>query len=219
MSLVGDIAGAFGAEKAEDAQFAASQAALAEQMRARKAAIGQYQPYADFGAGGMGTLSRLYGLDGQPADMSAFTASPGYQYRLQQGQDAIESGAAARGGLYSGATAKALSNYGQQSASQEFDNYVNRLFGVTGVGQQAATGIANAELGVANNIGNIQNNIGQNQANAIGQQFDAWGSIADQGIAAAMGGMNGGAGAGMTAPAGSAGGFNYGKAASMFFGG
>lgn len=212
MSVVGDIAGAFGAEKGEDAQFAASQAALAEQKRARKAAIGEYRPYADFGAGGMGLLSRLYGLDGQPADISAFTASPGYQYRLQQGQDAIESGAAARGGLYSGATAKALSDYGQQSASQEFDNYVNRLFGVTSVGQQASTGIANAELGQAANIGNIHQNIGMNQANNIYSQANAYGSMADSLFGAGQEGAKGKDGEG-------GGGFDLGKAAMMFFGG
>lgn len=227
MSLVGDIAGAFGAEKAEDKQFAASQAAMAAQREATQKATAQYQPYADFGAGGMGLLSRLYGLNGQPTDMSAFTASPGYQFRLQQGQDTIESGAAARGGLYSGATAKALSDYGQQSASQEFDNYVNRLFGVTGVGQDASTGIANAQLGLGRSLASEHQNIGNNQANAIGDQWKAWGSMGDQGVAALMGGFGGvpgaagGAGAGAAGAAGGAGagGFNLSKAAMMLFGG
>lgn len=225
MSVVTDIAGAVGAEQAEDKQFAASQAALLEQQRARAAAIGQYQPYADFGAGGMGILSQLYGLNGQPADMSAFQASPGYQFRMQQGQGAIEGGAAARGGLYSGATAKALNDYSQNTASQEFDNYVNRLFGMTNIGQNAASGIANAELGQASNIGNIYGQIGQNQADAIKSQYNAWGSLGDQAAAAAIGGFTGGAAAGGGAAgtvgegaAAGGGGFDLGKAAMMFFG-
>lgn len=218
MSILGDIGAAIGAEKSEDAQFAASQQQMLAQQQAAKKATAEYRPYADFGAGGMDILSRLYGLNGQPADMSAFTASPGYQYRMQQGQDAIESGAAARGGLYSGATAKALSDFGQQSASQEFDNYVNRLFGVTGVGQNAATGIANAQIGKGNALSSIYGNIGQNQANAIGDQWEAWGSIGDQGVAALMGGFGGMPG-GAAGGAGAAGGFDMGKAASMFFGG
>lgn len=221
MSFLGDVAGAFGAEKAEDKQFAASQRAMAAQRQATQKATEQYQPYADFGAGGMGLLSRLYGLNGQPADMSAFTASPGYQFRLQQGQDTIESGAAARGGLYSGATAKALSDYGQQSASQEFDNYVNRLFGMTNTGQAAAGGIANAQLGLGKSLASEHQNIGTNQANAIGDQWKAWGSMGDQAAAALMGGFGGAPGAaGGAAGAGAgAGGFDLSKAAMMLFGG
>lgn len=48
------------------------------------------------------------------------TDDPGYAFRLKSGQEAIESGAAARGGLTSGATLKALGRYGQDLGSQEY---------------------------------------------------------------------------------------------------
>ena len=65
--------------------------------------------------------------------MADFNADPGYAFRMQEGQRALESSAAARGGLLSGGTGKALSDYGQQAGSQEygaaydrFNNFENR---------------------------------------------------------------------------------------------
>ena len=82
-------------------------------------------------------------------------SDPSYQFRLQQGQNAIQSSAAAQGGLLSGATLKALQNYGQESASQEYGNAYNRfnadqtnrynrLSNLVGVGQNAAAQLGNA---------------------------------------------------------------------------
>lgn len=214
MSLLGDIGGLIGSEKAEDAQFAAMQQAALAQEEAFRQAKKQYKPYAQFGQAGMGTLSRLYGFDDGTADMSAFMASPDYQFRLQQGNNAIQGAAAARGGLFSGATGKALTDYNQNTAAQEFDNYVNRLFGVTGIGQQAATGIANAALGKGNKMAGIYQNMGDNQANAIMSQANALGGIGDAVGAGVLGGLYGipgvtgaagGAGAKAAIPAGTQG--------------
>lgn len=221
MSLFGDIAGAIGAENAEDAQFAASQQALAAQMKRYKEAQENLSPYMQSGEGANSIISRLFGLDGQPADMSAFEASPGYQFRLQQGLDALQNSAAARGGLFSGATGKAINDYAGQSASQEFDNYVNRLFGFSQQGNNTATNLANLGMGQAANMGQIYQNIGNNQASAIQNQWNSWGGLADQGAAAAVGGFTGGAGGAMGAsnmPGAEAGGFNWQQAGRIFLG-
>jgi hypothetical protein len=53
-------------------------------------------------------------------------ADPGYGFRLSEGLKALERSAAARGGLLSGGTGKALTRYGQDMASQEFGNAFNR---------------------------------------------------------------------------------------------
>lgn len=53
---------------------------------------------------------------------------PGYQFRLQQGQDAIQRSAAARGGLLTGGTAKDLSDWTGNAASAEYGNVYNRAF-------------------------------------------------------------------------------------------
>lgn len=92
-------------------------------------------------------------------------SDPSYQFRLQQGQDAIQSGAAAQGGLLSGATLKALQNYGQESASQEYGNAYNRfnadqtnrynrLSNLVGIGQNAAAQVGNAGAQTAQAVAN-----------------------------------------------------------------
>lgn len=197
MSIVGDIFGAFGAEDAEDKQFAASQQSLALQREMFDEAKKNYAPYLKFG-GSADILTRLYGLDGQPADPSAFTASPGYQFRQQADQQAIERSAAARGGLFSGAAGKALQDRSQSLASQEFDNYVQRLFGMSQMGQNAAGGISGAGQNFANASGNILGTMGQNQANAKISQTNALGGVADAGLAGLFGGMGGFAKAGIS---------------------
>lgn len=222
MSLFGDIAGAIGAEDAEDAQFAASQQALAEQRARYAEAQKNLTPFMQSGTGANDIIARLFGLNGQPADLSAFEASPGYQFRLSEGQKALENSAAARGGLFSGATGKALTNYGQNSASQEFDNYINRLFGQQQMGANVAGNLGSLGMGQAANLGNIYQNMGQNQADAIQDQWKAWGGIGNQAAAAALGGFGmggaGAAGAGSTAAGGAGGGFNWQQAGRIFMG-
>lgn len=92
-------------------------------------------------------------------------SDPSYQFRLQQGQNAIQSSAAAQGGLLSGATLKALQNYGQESASQEYSNAYNRfnadqtnrynrLSNLVGIGQNAAAQVGNAGAQTSQAIAN-----------------------------------------------------------------
>ena len=54
---------------------------------------------------------------------------PGYQFRLQQGQQALENSAAARGMLRTGGTMKGLMDYNQAAASQEYDKAYGRALG------------------------------------------------------------------------------------------
>lgn len=58
--------------------------------------------------------------------LEAAMKSPGYQFRLQQGTDRLQNAAAARGTLNDSGTLKALIDYGQDSASQEYGNVYNR---------------------------------------------------------------------------------------------
>ena len=51
---------------------------------------------------------------------------PGYKFRFSQGHDALQRWAAARGTLNDTGTANALTDYGQNAASQEFGNVWNR---------------------------------------------------------------------------------------------
>jgi hypothetical protein len=95
--------------------------------------------------------------------MADFQADPGYAFRMQQGQQAIERSALARGGSFSGATMKSLSDYGQNAASAEYQNAYdrfnndrsltfNRLASVAGTGQTANGQVAQGGMNAANNI-------------------------------------------------------------------
>jgi hypothetical protein len=53
---------------------------------------------------------------------------PGYQFRQNQAIKAIQNSAISRGDLLSGGTAKGLSDYIQNQASQEYGNVYNRAF-------------------------------------------------------------------------------------------
>lgn len=61
--------------------------------------------------------------------MSDFQEDPGYGFRLKEGLKAVDSQAAARGGLISGGALKASQRYGQDMASQEYQNAFNRYQG------------------------------------------------------------------------------------------
>ena len=86
-------------------------------------ANGYLSPYVD--AGGR-ALTTLEGLANGPK--FEFTEDdPSYRWRLEQGQEALERGAIARGGLQSGGTLKALTRYAQGAASQEYQAAFNRF--------------------------------------------------------------------------------------------
>ena len=74
------------------------------------------------------------GLDPRAFAFQAPTAAdmqqdPGYQFRLAEGQKALERSAAARGNLLSGGFARGLTRYGQDVASQEYSNVYQRKMG------------------------------------------------------------------------------------------
>ena len=101
-----------------------------------------------------------------PFGMDQFQADPGYGFRLKEGMRALEQSAAARGGLLSGNTGKALTRYGQDAASQEYQNAFNRyqterasrlqpLQSLAGVGQTSANTLTNAAGTYGGNVGNL----------------------------------------------------------------
>lgn len=77
-------------------------------------------------------------------DPSSIEGTPGYQFRLGQGINAIDRSAAARGMLNSGNRLYDLENYAQGLASAEYDNQLNRLMTLSGAttGSPAAAGQA-----------------------------------------------------------------------------
>lgn len=128
-------------------------------------------PWMKGGERALGELNALYGLSGADLGnqaMERFETSPGYQFRLGEGVKAIDRSAAARGTLNSGATLKALNDYGQGMASQEFGTHVNRLSSLAGLGQTTAaqTGQFGQQTGASMANNHLQNAQGRASAYA-----------------------------------------------------
>lgn len=105
-----------------------------------------------------------------PGDRYAgFEASPGYQFRQDEGRRAIENSAAARGRLFSGGTIKGLTRYSQGVASDEFQRYVGGLQSLAGVGQTAVNATSAYGAQTAANIGGAHERAGVGTGSAYAQ--------------------------------------------------
>ncbi len=127
----------------------------ADALAAQQATTPQNAQSGDFGS-----LMRDF-------SMADFEKDPGYQFRMDEGTKAVEGGAAARGGLLSGAAQKALQKYGQESASQEYGNAFNRFTGQQTNQYNRLAGIVNTGQGATNQVSNAAGQFGQQQANNI----------------------------------------------------
>lgn len=115
------------------------------------------------------SLSPEFGSLMKKFSVEDFEADPGYAFRMQEGLNAVESSAAARGGLLSGAAQKALQKYGQGLASQEYGNAYNRFTADQTNQYNRLAGLVNTGQGATNQTSNAAANFGQQAgANAIG---------------------------------------------------
>lgn len=169
-SLVGSFMQADSARDAGDAQAEAANNALKLKWKMFKIARRDLMPYARTGKGALSSLSGLYGLGGTGKfnkAMDRFYKSPDYRVALREGIKGIDSSAAARGGLLSGANMKAITNYSSDLASQKFGNYMDRLYQMAGLGENAAAGQGNAAMSAGNSMGQSYLDIGEAQASGI----------------------------------------------------
>lgn len=172
-NVIGGVIQGNAANSAADKAAAAAREANALQERMYNQTRADQEPWRTAGAN---ALSGLGSADFQrDFTMADYQKDPGYDFRMQEGQKALERSAAAKGGLQSGGTLKALSRYGQDYASNEYgkayDRFnndrtlrFNRLSTVAGMGQGANATNANAGQNYANQYG--QNVTGA--ANAAG---------------------------------------------------
>jgi hypothetical protein len=107
--------------------------------------------------------------------LRAFRTSPGYDFRLGQGQNAVMSSAAAGGNLYSGKTLRDLARFGQGLAGEEFGNWMGGLSGLAGGGMRATGALVDAGMGTSRTLADLA--LGGGQARA-----SSYGGIANAGI-------------------------------------
>jgi hypothetical protein len=138
---------------------------------------------------GAPTNSGTYGNLMKPFDAAEFSKwqDPGYQFQLQQGQQALQNSQAAKDGVLSGGALKDLIGFNQGMASNAYQNafgrYMtqndatyNRLADLLKVGENAAAGFGNTSAQVTSGIG--QNIMSGGNALAAGQigSANAWNS-------------------------------------------
>ena len=203
--LIASNASSDAASTAAQASGAASDASIAEQRRQYDLSRADYAPYLTAGTGAVNQLAAGIAPGGQFASTTPFdfqySADPGAAFRMSEGVKALDRSAAARGGLLSGATLKGVQRYGQDLASQEYQNafnrYVtgfnartgernalyNRMAGVAGTGQTAAGQIGVQGAQMAGNIGSAYMTSAANTGNAAlaaaGQRQSAFGGAAN----------------------------------------
>jgi hypothetical protein len=106
-------------------------------------------------------------------DPNLITRTPGYQFRLGQGQTALDRSLGARGRLVSGQALRGAQTFGQNLATGEFTDYYNRLASLAGLGQTSTQSLGQLGQAGTTNLANIYGNIGSAQAAGIGGQNQA----------------------------------------------
>lgn len=212
-STVGDVAGAFtgglvgndvyglditGKQAAKDAEAAMNAAnekakTAEERMFDKNLALQQEQwdyqksinqPWMDAGKRGLSEYERLL------QDPSSITKQPGYQFRLDQGLEGVTNSSAAAGTLLSGNTLKGLTEYGQNFATNEYQNVLNRYTNLANYGVGGTAAAMGGSQGYAANLGNLYTQQGQNLSNFYMNQGQIKANAANQRHANTMGMIN-----------------------------
>lgn len=132
--LASGVFGANAAQKAATTQAEAQSQANQLLYSMYKEQQGLQEPWRQAGLRALPQVEKI-ASEYKPFTMTDMYQDPGYAFRLSEGQKALERSAAARGGLLSGGTGKALERFGQEMGSQEYgaarnryiQDYLNRL--------------------------------------------------------------------------------------------
>jgi len=123
-AIIGAGASIFGGNKAADEQKKASKKAAKLQKQALAQQLALTKPYVEAGTNALAEYQKMAPYE--DFGMKQFEADPGYNFRMAEGMKALERSAAARGLLQSGGTLKGIQQYGQNIASDEYQNAFNR---------------------------------------------------------------------------------------------
>lgn len=206
-SLLGGIFGSNASSKASEEYQKSLEQAQQFMQGQEKQGLQNYQPYLNAGANATTSLQSLLGTPGQglltpwTQQFTAPTAeeaaqTPGYQFQLQQGQNAMQNSAAGQGSLLTGRTLADLNNYAQGTASTNYQNTFNnsltqyqsayntflnnqnntysRLMGMSNQGLNAAGGAGNLMTGMGGDIASLMGQKGAAQAAGTIGSANAW---------------------------------------------
>lgn len=210
MFIIDDIIKAVGAKQAAKAQE--RNVGLAQDVQ--RGIYGQQradqQPWMDAGRTSLADLmqrmqSGYFDKQINPADIAN---DPGFQFRMGEGQKALERSAAARGGLNGGGFMKGLARYSQGVASSEYQNAwdrnratlgdtYGRLSGIAGMGQNSAQSLGALGSHYADSMSNLFGARGNAQSAGIIGQANGYAGALGSGGALALAPFTGGASLGL----------------------
>lgn len=189
------------AKGSANAQANATNSAIGEQQREYDKNQANEQPYLDAGKVALGQYQTAINTPTSAADV--MSGDPGYQFRQDQGQTALDRKIAAMGGRVSGAALKASDRYNQDYASGEYNSAyqrsqdrLNRLASLAGLGQTATNASAASGSNSANAISGLMSSQGDATAASRLSQGNIWGNAGNQlaAIYGRYGGQSGGQG-------------------------
>lgn len=208
-AVAGGVIASKGAKSAAKTQAQAAQDAQAAQERMFQKQIELQEPFRQGGLTAQQEIMQLLGIGGDKTAAgygslgkafgeADFQKDPGYAFRQSEGMKALERSAAARGNLLSGSTLKGVQRFGQDLASQEYQNAFNRyqteraaklnpLQSLMGAGQSSANVLTGAAGQMGQNEATNLYNAGAarasgyvGQANALSSALGQIGGIASQ---------------------------------------
>jgi hypothetical protein len=190
-ALLGGLISGHAASSAADTQASAANHATDIQQQNLQQTQQNLQPYMQGGLGAQRSLSNMLGIGDatdagtygsltKPFDAAEFAKyqDPGYQFQLQQGQQALQNSQASKDGVLSGAAMKGMIGFNQGMAQNAYqgaysrymsqnDATYSRLKDLLGIGENAAAGFGNTSANATQSIGNTI--MGGANAQAAGQ--------------------------------------------------
>jgi hypothetical protein len=151
--------------------------------------------------------------------MSDFQKDPAAQFDYQNAINSINNAQSVRGGALSGGAQKAMSNYAQQNASNEYSNAYARfanqqsqLMNLSNQGLSATQGLGQLGSNYSAQMGNLQTGMGNSQASetlgkagALESAFGPYGSGSQAAQGSSLSGLMGGLSSAFSSPTTSSG--------------
>lgn len=179
-----------------------------------------YQPYVNAGQQALPQLSNMYNqMMTNPNEIinrlgAGYQQSPGYQWRLGQGEQAINNASAAGGMLGTPMHQQQAGELASNLANQDYDQYLQHVLGLLGGGVSGLQGMSQLGYGASSDLAT---SLGQNLMNQANLQYagqanrnQMYGGLFGNVLGYLSGGGQGGQGGGMASNA---------SKAAMFMGG
>lgn len=144
--------------------------ALRETDEGLEKSLGFLNPYIAGGNQARELYENAVGVNGQPAQQGYFDTfqnDPGFQAEVDYSLGQVQDSAAGRGSLYSGRTLAALGDRAQMHQRSAFNERLDRLGGLSQLGQQASGQAAGLTTNAFTRRGDLQYGAAQQRANNI----------------------------------------------------